>query len=307
MNPVRNESPSSFSGKPNFKFLTALFFSTFGYSIFGDTPLMCCITHSPCTCRSSIFLPSGIPKMLGERQASPTNLQFRFTAGPIASTPVFGATQPQQASSDPMQTDENNAVGSPQALSPPEGRFCLGSSSSSKGASAKRKQRVGRQVMGPTPHLPQPTPTNGLALPQSRSSNLDVMDSGEGVGVRGAGPSMATPEDGDIRQGMLKKIASDATAAAADRDNTNNNEGGTSTCRHRGINNNLDLSVSCLEGSTMRIPLSGKTVPFRVITRRGRGISSVVFECKRERSDMEEVPGGKDGGAPDIVTVKVGL
>lgn len=64
---------------------------------------------------------------------------------------------------------------------------------------------------------------------------------------------------------------------------------------------NLDIAVSCLEGSTMRIPLQGKTVPFRVVKRRGRGISSVVFECERERSSDE------DESLPRVVTVKVSL
>lgn len=72
-------------------------------------------------------------------------------------------------------------------------------------------------------------------------------------------------------------------------------------CRRTGKANNLDLSVSCLEGSTMRIPLQGKTVPFRVAKRRGRGISSVVFECERERES------GEDGSLPHVVTVKVGI
>lgn len=67
----------------------------------------------------------------------------------------------------------------------------------------------------------------------------------------------------------------------------------------------------------MRIPLSGKTVPFRVVKRRGRGFSSVVFECERceQRAEEEEAggmvveeEGGGGGGAaagPRVVTVKV--
>lgn len=76
-----------------------------------------------------------------------------------------------------------------------------------------------------------------------------------------------------------------------------------------------DLNISCLQGSTMRIPLGGKTVPFRIARRRGSGISSVVFEC--ERIDDGGVGGigdiGGDGGGgdreadggPQVVTVKV--
>lgn len=79
---------------------------------------------------------------------------------------------------------------------------------------------------------------------------------------------------------------------------------GDSSPRARGRGSdacNLDIAVSCLEGSTMRIPLKGNTVPFRVVKRRGRGISSVVFECERERSSDE------DESLPRVVTVKVSL
>lgn len=59
----------------------------------------------------------------------------------------------------------------------------------------------------------------------------------------------------------------------------------------------LSIQVSCVNvGETLRVPLSGKTVPFRVVKRRGRGFSSVVFECEREKE--------MDGGPP-LVTVKV--
>ncbi|CAM9579671.1 unnamed protein product, partial [Hapterophycus canaliculatus] len=58
------------------------------------------------------------------------------------------------------------------------------------------------------------------------------------------------------------------------------------------------IQVSCAVGEVMRIPLSGKTVPFRVVKRRGRGFSSVVFECEEETP--EEV-----GADPRVVTVKV--
>ncbi len=60
-----------------------------------------------------------------------------------------------------------------------------------------------------------------------------------------------------------------------------------------------DIQVSCCVGETMRIPLSGKTVSFRVVKRRGRGFSSVVFECQREKEEQA----GADG--PTVVTVKV--
>jgi len=60
-----------------------------------------------------------------------------------------------------------------------------------------------------------------------------------------------------------------------------------------------DIQVSCCVGETMRIPLSGKTVPFRVVKRKGRGFSSVVFECQRENEEQA----GADG--PTVVTVKV--
>lgn len=55
----------------------------------------------------------------------------------------------------------------------------------------------------------------------------------------------------------------------------------------------------------MRIPLGGKSVPFRVTRRRGSGMSSVVFECRREISGGGGGGGGGDG-CPEVVTVKVG-
>lgn len=59
----------------------------------------------------------------------------------------------------------------------------------------------------------------------------------------------------------------------------------------------VPTQVSCVNvGETLRVPLSGKSVPFRVVKRRGRGFSSVVFECEREKEE--------DGGPP-LVTVKV--
>lgn len=59
----------------------------------------------------------------------------------------------------------------------------------------------------------------------------------------------------------------------------------------------ISIQVSSVNvGETLRVPLSGKTVPFRVVKRRGRGFSSVVFECEREKEE--------DGG-PSSVTVKV--
>lgn len=57
------------------------------------------------------------------------------------------------------------------------------------------------------------------------------------------------------------------------------------------------IQVSCAVGEVMRIPLSGKTVPFRVVKRRGKGFSSVVFECREETPEM--------GADPRVVTVKV--
>ncbi|CAM9529117.1 unnamed protein product [Scytosiphon promiscuus] len=57
------------------------------------------------------------------------------------------------------------------------------------------------------------------------------------------------------------------------------------------------IQVSCSVGEVMRIPLSGKTVPFRVVKRRGRGFSSVVFECEEDAPEA--------GAAPRVVTVKV--
>eukprot|EP00903_Cladosiphon_okamuranus_P020872 g19167.t1 len=55
--------------------------------------------------------------------------------------------------------------------------------------------------------------------------------------------------------------------------------------------------VSCVNvGETLRVPLSGKSILFRVVKRRGRGFSSVVFECERER---------EENGGPPLVTVKV--
>ena len=53
----------------------------------------------------------------------------------------------------------------------------------------------------------------------------------------------------------------------------------------------------------MRIPLGGKSVPFRVTRRRGSGMSSVVFECRREVSGGGG--GGGGDGCPEVVTVKV--
>ena len=60
----------------------------------------------------------------------------------------------------------------------------------------------------------------------------------------------------------------------------------------------------------MNIPLSGKTVPFRVVKRRGMGISSVVFECEREQAlpEAEAMTGAKLGdGGPRVVTLKVSV
>ncbi|CAM9544532.1 unnamed protein product [Ascophyllum nodosum] len=76
-------------------------------------------------------------------------------------------------------------------------------------------------------------------------------------------------------------------------------EGGLKSRCRRGDSRSLDLALSCLEGSTMRIPLRGKTLPFQVVRKRGRGISSVVFECERER-DV-----GEDESLPRTVAVKV--
>lgn len=65
----------------------------------------------------------------------------------------------------------------------------------------------------------------------------------------------------------------------------------------------LETRVSSVSvGETLRVPLSGRSVPFRVVKRRGRGFSSVVFECEREEKEEEE-----DGGVPPLVTVKVCL
>lgn len=65
------------------------------------------------------------------------------------------------------------------------------------------------------------------------------------------------------------------------------------------------LSISCLHGSTMRIPLGGKTVPFRVARRRGSGISSVVFDCERIDEGSTQAAGLEGNDCPRIVTVKV--
>lgn len=54
----------------------------------------------------------------------------------------------------------------------------------------------------------------------------------------------------------------------------------------------------------MRIPLGGKSVPFCVVKRRGSGMSSVVFECRREGS-VESHGVAAEDDFPEVVTVKV--
>lgn len=238
----------------------------------------------------------------GERRPS-VNAGFSFDSGPVNTAPqLFSACrQHQTAALDPMQTDENDvqvaSVTTPSvAATPPAACEETGL------GSTKRKNRTMCVDTSPPP-LPLPTAATTQQLnPFSPAVAVPGAAAlGGGVGARDTETAtINTTATGSATRPIASKAPKLPFASEEGRQTSS------------GV---VDLSISCLEGSTMNIPLSGKTVPFRVVKRRGMGISSVVFECEREQQASPAVATaaaavagveGKPGDdGPRVVTVKV--
>ena len=249
-----------------------------------------------------------------------------FTSGPINTAPqFFSAPQQQhQRELDPMQTDENDvpvaAVGAAGAgaraaaatatPTPTPTPRSPAAPSSSAGCevgldSTKRKKRMMCVDTSPPPPLLPPiataTSTTRQNLNPFSRAVATVPGATAGVTVAGAAPVLG----GDVSARETEAAARTSTSTSASTLGSNAQK----PCRDEDRKkSSIDLAISCLEGSTMNIPLSGKTVPFRVVKRRGMGISSVVFECEREQAAVAVEEGEKLGdGGPRVVTIKVSL
>ena len=249
-----------------------------------------------------------------------------FTSGPINTAPqFFSAPQQQhQRELDPMQTDENDvpvaAVGAAGAgaraaaatatPTPTPTPRSPAAPSSSAGCevgldSTKRKKRMMCVDTSPPPPLLPPiataTSTTRQNLNPFSRAVATVPGATAGVTVAGAAPVLG----GDVSARETEAAARTSTSTSASTLGSNAQK----PCRDEDRKkSSIDLAISCLEGSTMNIPLSGKTMPFRVVKRRGMGISSVVFECEREQAAVAVEEGEKLGdGGPRVVTIKVSL
>ena len=231
----------------------------------------------------------------GERRPT-VDAGFPFDSGPFNTAPQgFSACrQHQTAGLDPMQTDENDlpvasvtaaaaaaaAAAATPSTAPTPPTAC---EEVDLGSTKRKKRTMCVDTSPPPPSLPTAATTQ----------QLNPFSPAVAVGAGGTETATATAT-------ATRTIASKTQKLPFGSDESRQTSGG------------IDLSISCLEGSTMNVPLSGKTVPFRVVKRRGMGISSVVFECEREQlasrpaatvAGVGEKP-GDDG--PRVVTVKVG-
>lgn len=239
--------------------------------------------------------------MIEDERRSSVNAGFPFNSDPISTAPQFlsARRQHQTAALDPMQTDENElpvgAVTTAAAVAPtPPATPTPPAACEEAGlGSTKRKKRM--MCVDASPPLPPP-PT-AVAAQQLNPFSLDV-----------AVPGAAAVGDG-VAARDTETAATAAAATATIASKAQKLPCGSSDEGHH-TSTNIDLSISCLEGSTMNIPLSGKTVPFRVVKRRGMGISSVVFECEREHQAPPAAVAGVEGelgdDGPRVVTIKVG-
>eukprot|EP00752_Nemacystus_decipiens_P003482 g3215.t1 len=116
-------------------------------------------------------------------------------------------------------------------------------------------------------------------------------------------PALPAPTQGEGHRAAALAAAGPGAAAAGGGEEVFKQANSRNRCScdradgEAGKGQDLEKRVSSVNvGETLRVPLSGKTVPFRVAKRRGRGFSSVVFECEREQ---------EEDGVPRLVTVKV--
>lgn len=232
--------------------------------------------------------------MIEDERRSSVNVGFPFNSGPA---PQFLSAhrQHQTAALDPMQTDENElpvaaVTAAAVAPTPPPTPAPPAACEEAGLGSTKRKKRMMCVDASPPP----PPPPTAVAAQQLNPLSLAV-----------AVPGAATLGDGVARDTETATPATATTTATIASKAQKLPCGSSDEGRH--TSTNIDLSISCLEGSTMNIPLSGKTVPFRVVKRRGMGISSVVFECEREQQASPAAVAGKLGDdGPRVVTIKVG-
>lgn len=110
-------------------------------------------------------------------------------------------------------------------------------------------------------------------------------------------PALPPPTQGESYRAVTSAPAAPGAAAGGGGEEVKHTNSRNRTVDKPEKQQDLSIQVSSVNvGETLRVPLSGKTVPFRVVRRRGIGFSSVVFECEREKEE--------DGGPP-VVTVKV--
>lgn len=111
-------------------------------------------------------------------------------------------------------------------------------------------------------------------------------------------PALPPPTQEEGRRAVTFAPAAPGAAAAGGGEEVFEQVNSRNRCdQAREREEDLEARVSSVNvGETLRVPLSGKSVPFRVVKRRGRGFSSVVFECEREK---------EEDGVPPLVTVKV--